>query len=325
MKDKGKQTVRRDREEGFQPFPYTRLCFDWPLKKLGADALLASIGSCFSDTLSRRMSESGFRVVWNPNGILYNPVSIRDALFHAAEDVPYTEGDFFESGGLWHSWLHHGSFSRTSLEEALLAAECSRKAFRRALTEADAVLITESSALLYEVAASSRGEKKEESGAGAHRQSGRIAGNCHRMPEQCFIRRLATREEVEHAVTESVALVRRVNPACAVILTLSPVRHYPGDLLLNSRSKAMLLSAIHEAAGRDGNCAYFPAYEILMDELRDYRFYAADMLHPSPLAEELILKRFLSCCFDPQALIRLRESDQLLRRSRHIEKRERGN
>ncbi len=298
------------------PFPYTPLRFVWPLKKFRADLKMASIGSCFSDSLSGRLSESGFRVVWNPNGILYNPVSIRDALFHAAEDVPYTEKDFFEADGLWHSWLHHGCFSRPSRAEALHAAETSRIAFRHALLEAGAVLITESSALLYEVAAPWGEGRRDEDGGGR-----RIAANCHRMPGKCFIRRLATREELEHAVKESVALVRRVNPSCSVILTLSPVRHYPGDLLLNSRSKAMLLSAIHEAVGNTDNCAYFPAYEILMDELRDYRFYAPDMLHPSPLAEEIILTRFLSLCFEPEAMLRFRESELLRRKNAHIERR----
>lgn len=284
------------------PVPYTPVRIKWELPLLGASSVLASVGSCFAQEIAGKLFESGFRGAQNPNGILYNPVSITDCLSRIARDIPYTRDDFFEFNGKWCSWEHHGKFSDADLENAVAHVELSRKEFRKVLISADAVLITESSSVVYE-----------------HIEQKRIVANCHRVPNHLFRHRLLTHTETVSAIQKSIDLIRTVNLDCGIIFTLSPVRHYPGNLILNSRSKALLLSVIHEAVDANRNCAYFPSYEIMMDELRDYRFYADDMLHPAPLAQEIVLDRFMEYCFTGEAREKLRAAELSKRRGSHIE------
>ena len=282
--------------------PTLRVHWSWDYPRLPRDTVIASIGSCFSEELVGELLACGFSGAQNPNGILYNPVSIADAMEHVVQGENYTGEDFFEFNGMYHSWLHHGSFSSLDLDYAVDACNRSLANFRRTLAKAGVLIVTLSSAVVY-----------------IEMEDGLIVANCHKLPGTAFFRHLLTLEQCEESLRRIAGGVREYNPGCFVVFTLSPVRHYPGNLVVNARSKALLLTAIHEVCRDMDGTAYFPAYEIVMDELRDYRFYKEDMIHLSPLAVRMIADYFISSCFEPDAMCRLAEGRKRLAASRHQE------
>ena len=203
---------------------------------------------------------------------------------------------------MYHSWLHHGSFSSLDLDYAVDACNRSLANFRRTLAKAGVLIVTLSSAVVY-----------------IEKEEGLIVANCHKLPGTAFFRHLLTLEQCEESLRRIAGGGREYNPECLVVFTLSPVRHYPGNLVVNARSKALLLTAIHEVCRDMDGTAYFPAYEIVMDELRDYRFYKEDMIHLSPLAVRMIADYFISSCFEPDAMCRLAEGRKRLAASRRQE------
>lgn len=216
------------------------------------------VGSCFSDEIGDQMKQRYLNVSCNPFGTLYNPLSIAQALT-MTEMPPLVEHD-----GLWHSMAHHGSFSRADKHEAEQAVAASIAVMQQALQEATVVIVTFGTAWVYE-------------------QDGVIVGNCHKLPENCFRRR---RLRVDEIVETWRPLLERY-PDKHWLFTVSPIRHIRDGLHENQLSKATLLQAVEEL----GN--YFPSYEIMLDELRDYRFYADDLVHPSSLAVNYIWERFV--------------------------------
>ena len=250
---------------------------DFP--KFSEKSVWCGIGSCFSENLLKLLEQCGFDVTQNPSGIIYNSCSISQIVMRAADEHYYTEDDFFEHNGLRHSWEHHGRFSHADLKTAVGNANMALKKFRKKLEIADAIVLTPSSSVVY-------------------CYDGNIVANCHKVNNNDFERRILSAEENREYLTQTVKNIKKVNKNIKIIFTLSPVRHYPGDLVLNARSKANLLSALHEIP----DCIYFPAYEILHDELRDYRFYKTDMLHPSEQTIELICARFIKTFFSKEAI-----------------------
>ena len=281
------------------PIPYTPVNYEFPFPKIRAQGTLAAIGSCFAQDIAETLLDSSMKGMINPNGILYNPYSINDALQRL--ECGYTESDFFELNGLWHSWRHHGSFSAASAAEGAEKANESAKKFRRVLKKADFFLMTVSTATVY-----------------LHLPERKVVANCHKVPGNEFESTMLSYDTCRAAIRNACEIVRSYNPDCPIILTVSPVRHNPGDLTANALSKARLRAAASEACGKVPNCAYFPAFEILNDELRDYRFYADDMLHPSEQARKIILERFLESCFIPRATADYQAAELRRRQSKHI-------
>ena len=261
----------------------------------------ASIGSCFSEKIIELLSHDGFEYCSNPNGIVYNPHSIAKAIQHISKDQPYDPETFFLYDGKFHSGEHHGSFSRNTLEEITAAVEDSRKTFRKFLQLPCPVALTFGTAVVFR-------EKK----------NGKIAANCHKVPGTEFERELLSVTECVERITDSVKQIAALGEH-PVILAVSPVRHHPGDPVLNSRSKSILIEACHETVETlPEKCAYFPSFELLHDELRDYRFYAEDMVHPSAVAEEIILERFVRHCYGAKAEQILNEGWKNIKRSKHV-------
>lgn len=281
------------------PFSYTPVHAEFSPPKISARATLVSIGSCFADHIVGRLFADGFRGAANPNGILYHPFAISAALERL--EVGYFNSDFFEFNNLWHSWMHHGSFSAVRREDALLSAENARKSFLKALKKADACFLTLSSAVQY-----------------YHIPSQQFVANCHKVPNNNFERRLSSTEQCTAALLSSCRKIHEINPLCRIVLTLSPIRNYPGELTLNAVSKARLLDSIAQTLDLEKNIAYFPAYEIMLDELRDYRFYASDLLHPSVEAENILFERLLDTCFEPDAKSRCVAAEEKRKRAAHI-------
>lgn len=288
------------------PFSYTPVNYTFPLEKIAPKATIVSIGSCFAVDVIGKLFGAGVFGRQNPNGILYHPCAVSDALQRI--DLGYTESDFFEFNGLWHSWAHHGSFSAATCAEILEKTELARKNFLKALKKADACFMTLSSAVQY-----------------WHIPSQRYVANCHKVPGNEFERRLSSAEMCSAAIVAACRKIREINPKCKLIFTLSPVRHYPGELTLNAISKARLLNGIYHALEKFDNAAYFPAYEIQLDELRDYRYFADDMLHPAESARKIILNRLLDSCFEPGVRTLFQEAEEKRRAAAHIQLHPEGN
>ncbi len=232
-----------------------------------ADKVLL-LGSCFADNVAAKMEEYYFQVTANPFGTLYNPVSIANALM--LQEVP----ELVEYGGLWHSMYHHGECSAADKDAAIGRCRESIRVLQTAFRKASVVIVTFGTAWVYEY-------------------GGEVAANCHKMPANLFARRRLGVEETVRVWQPIVA----AHPDKHFIFTVSPIRHIKDGLHENQLSKSTLLlaveqimSACSEGAGR---ACYFPSYEIMMDELRDYRFYADDMVHPTPLAVNYIWERFV--------------------------------
>ena len=243
--------------------------------KIGYEDKILMLGSCFSDEIGRQMEERKMAVTCNPFGTLYNPLSIAQAI--QKTELPA----LIEHDGLWHSMAHHGAFSRATKAEAEKAVKDSIMTMQRALEEATVVIVTFGTAWVYELTDERMKELTNE----------RVVGNCHKLPEKNFTRRRLSVEEIVDAWQPILAQ----NPDKKWLFTVSPIRHIRDGLHENQLSKATLLMAVDQMVNStwpNGKWHYFPSYEILMDELRDYRFYADDLVHPSSMAVEYIWERF---------------------------------
>ena len=241
--------------------------------KIGYEDTILMLGSCFSDEMGEQMKQRYLHVTCNPFGTLYNPLSIAQAL--QMTEVP----ELIEHDGLWHSMAHHGSFSRANKEEAEQAVRESIETMQKALQDATVVIVTFGTSWVYEV----KDERLKVKGE-------RIVGNCHKLPENNFTRRRLTVEEI----VDSWKPILERYPDKHWLFTVSPIRHIKDGLHENQISKATLLLAVAQLGD------YFPSYEIVLDELRDYRFYADDLVHPSSMAVHYIWERFVDTYCTPQ-------------------------
>lgn len=250
-------------------------------------------GSCFSENIGNLLMANKFGCEVNPYGILYNPLSIAKALRQIMEHKVYVGTDLLEWKGIWHSWMHHSSFSsEVSAEDCLQKINSRLKAASESLPDTDWMIVTWGTAhvFLYE---------------------GEVVGNCHKYPEKCFERR---RISVEAICEEWKPLLQTMKcrfPQLKVLFTVSPIRHAKDGMHGNQLSKATLLLAVEELCRTFDHCFYFPAYEIMMDELRDYRFYADDMMHPSAMAVNYIWECFCRTYFSGETLRIMKEWEEI--------------
>lgn len=271
-------------------------------RRIGHDARLLVMGSCFAEHMGTRLQQMKWRAVVNPFGVLYNPLSIAEALGRLIDAHRYGEDELMEfPDGGWNTWLHHSRYSHPDRREALDAINNCMEAAAEMLAQADWLVLTLGTAWVYRL-----------------KEDGRVVGNCHKVPEREFVRQ---RLSVDEIVETFVALLDRlwsVNPGARVLLTVSPVRHLKDGLHGNQLSKATLLLAVDELCRRmPERCVYFPAYEVLMDELRDYRFYAEDMAHPSKQAVDYVWERFVEHCTDEAAHAFMSEWSKVCRALEH--------
>lgn len=232
-------------------------------RKIGCGDKILLLGSCFADNIGAKFAEHYFQTTINPLGTLYNPASI--ALSITDSQHPILDSRLIYHNGLWHSMMHHGTFS--GKDKAAVQARCldGYERLQRALKEATTVIVTFGTAWVYEM-------------------DGQVVANCHKLPANRFTRRCLGVDEIVEMWQPIVASM----PDKHWIFTVSPIRHVKDGLHANQVSKAILLQAVDELGQ-----SYFPSYEIMMDELRDYRFYAEDMVHPSQVAVEYIWQRFV--------------------------------
>ncbi len=239
-----------------------------------------TIGSCFAENMGVRLSDLRFPVCINPFGILYNPISIANCLNYLVTDTDFTEKDIFESQGLWHSWQHHGKFSNSKKVEILRGVNGSLSEARQFFTKANRLIITLGTAHVF-----------------VEKQSGKVVANCHKMPTSYFDPKRLSVENIVESLSRIFNKIVTQNPDFQIIITVSPIRHIRDGLIENQRSKATLLLATDILCQQFSNVHYFPAYEIMMDDLRDYRFYEADMIHPNSQAIDYIWRGFSDTYF----------------------------
>lgn len=260
------------------------------------------MGSCFAEHIGKRLADMKWRAELNPFGVLYNPLSISEALMRLMKFRQYGDEELtcFPDGG-WSTWLHHSRYSHSVKEMALATINASLEAGSRALAEADMLVITWGTAWVYQL-----------------RNTGEVVGNCHKVPEREFVRYRLSVEEIVAEYTQLLGRLWALNPKVRVLFTVSPVRHLKDTLHGNQLSKATLLLAVDELCRRyPDRLHYFPAYEIVMDELRDYRFYAEDMAHPSAQAVEYVWERFVEHVTDRDAQAFIAEWTKMVRAMAH--------
>ncbi|MBL7972137.1 MAG: GSCFA domain-containing protein [Prolixibacteraceae bacterium] len=235
------------------------------------------IGSCFTENIGQKLIDLKFDVDMNPFGILYNPESIANSLQILLEKRVFSEYDLFQDQGLWNSFYHHSRFSDTDPVVTLEKINSRIASSHEFLSNADFLVITFGTAWAYELL-----------------HSGQIVSNCHKVPAAQFSRVRLGVHEITEAYRSLLEELWAFNPKLKVVFTVSPIRHWKDGAVENQVSKAILLLAIDRLRTGFGerDCGYFPAYELMMDELRDYRFYAEDMIHLSPFAVDYIFDRF---------------------------------
>ena len=267
---------------------------------------VALVGSCFTDHMGSRLRSMKIPVLENPNGILFNPVSIQQAIQSWIEKRTYTAVDLFFANDCWTSWDFHGQFSHPNQEQCLQGINASIAQAHQFLQEADWLILTLGSAFLYEL--------NSDALAGT---VGQVAANCHKVPANHFVHRLASLQEINTALEKLITQVRIVNPDVRIIFTVSPVRHYREGLIENNRSKGTLHLAVAQMQQQFDNVFYFPAYELIIDDLRDYRFYAEDMVHPNYAATRYVWEKFSAATFDEETLSLMQPLEQLRTAMQH--------
>lgn len=253
------------------------------------------LGSCFAENIGNKLTENKFKTDINPFGTLYNPASVAMAIRRLMQPEMFTGSDLFRHGGCYHSFAHHSRFSSPSETECLERINNRLSGSSAFLQEATRLVVTLGTAYVYRL-----------------KSSGQVVANCHKLPEKQFDRSLLPVETIVADWQNLLSDVWRQNPALKVLFTVSPIRHWKDGAHGNQLSKATLLLAVDRLQQAFlGQIGYFPAYELMMDELRDYRFYADDMLHPSVLAIEYIWQRFIESQLSAEASGCLKEWQEI--------------
>jgi len=270
-----------------------------PLKKqkhhlINYNSKLLLLGSCFSENIGNKLSYYKFQSEQNPFGILFHPKAIETFITKTTNKEKYTENDVFFHNERWHSFDAHSVLSSSSKEELLTSLNNNITSAFQQLKSASHVIITLGTAWVYREIATDT-----------------IVANCHKIPQKNFLKELLTVEEVSESLEAINSLIKSIDPKTTIIYTLSPIRHIKDGFVENQRSKAHLLSAIHQTNKPRNNTHYFPSYEIMMDELRDYRFYAEDMIHPNQTAINYIWEKFSEVWFSEEAIETMKEVETI--------------
>ena len=270
------------------------------ISKINHQHPLFLIGSCFTENIGSKLKLLKFSVLENPNGILFNPVSIVKSLNSYIDNRQYNAADLFYQNETWNSWEHHSRFSHPDKDVCLQMINESQQAAHEFLKTADWILITVGSAFVYQL--QSLPDLQDEK---------LVVANCHKVPTDKFIKRLLSPVEIETSFKAIIEKIVAFNPSVKIIFTISPVRHLRDGFVENNRSKATLIQAIHQLVDANEKLFYFPAYELVIDDLRDYRFYAEDMVHPNYAATNYVWEKFVTAAIDESSQLLMKEINQL--------------
>lgn len=244
-------------------------------RPIGYNSKVVSLGSCFAVNISEKFQYFKFQTTTNPFGIIFNPVSIEKMIRRAVEKIFFTEEDVFFHNDRWHCFEVHSELSSPDRESFIVKLNQLIEQTHVQILEADHIIITYGTSWVYREKAYSQ-----------------VVANCHKVPQKQFDKELLSVAVNQDAIRNTAEAIRQLNPNANLTFTVSPVRHIKDGFVENQISKAHLISGLHAALSDLPSADYFPSYEIMMDELRDYRFYAEDMLHPNQTAVDYIWKLF---------------------------------
>lgn len=240
------------------------------------------IGSCFAENIGEKLTKHGFNTFINPSGILFNPLSVYHCLTDIIEERAIDDSLLLQRNGLHFSYLHHGSIYNQSKEELKLNINTTQKVAKDVLNKVNYLVITFGTGYIYEL---------------KHNQH--AVSNCHKQNNSLFEKRLVPVDEIVSKFKRLIASIKKLNPTIRIIFTVSPVKYLKDGVEENNLSKATLLLAVHELC-KQTNSTYFPAYELVNDDLRDYRFYKEDMAHPNEQAINYVWEKFSDTFFTDQ-------------------------
>ena len=267
---------------------------------IGLDDPIVSLGSCFSEMIGSRLLDSKFNVLNNPFGTIYHPVAITQLIEMALADGKPTTDSYLLNKEVWHNYYFHSRLSSVRKEELQKNIEEKLEALKDYLSKSKWLIITLGSAFGYERVG-----------------NGELVANCHKMPAKLFNKRLYVAEKIITKFNSTLEVLKRINPEIKILLTVSPVRHIKDSLTLNSVSKSILRLACHDLQEQYKDVYYFPSYEIMMDDLRDYRFYSDDLIHPNKQGEDYIWGKFSEGFFESKTLKTLKKWSALKRSLNH--------
>jgi hypothetical protein len=248
-------------KEGYNPITY--------------DSKILLLGSCFSENIGNKLAYFKFQSTQNPFGILFHPKAIENLITNAINEKEYTESDIFFANERWHSFDAHSSLSSPDKNELLNNLNQQITTTNQHLKKASHIVITLGTSWIYRFV-----------------ETDTIVANCHKIPQKKFLKELLSIDEITASLQAIIVLIKSINQKITILFTVSPVRHLKDGFTQNQQSKSHLISAIHQVVEPKKYTHYFPSYEIMMDELRDYRFYAEDMMHPNLIAINYLWEKF---------------------------------
>ena len=271
-------------------------------RKMGYRNTTMMIGSCFTENIGDYLRELCFPIIVNPFGILYNPVSISNSLKLLSEGKKFTRQDLFYHNGLYSSFLHHGQFSSSDSDTTLERINSKAYEASEVLKSCSHLFITFGTSWVFR-----------------HKVSDTVVSNCHKLPASVFDRYRLSIEQITEIWIPLIDQLRKINPNLHLIFTVSPIRHLKDGAHENQLSKSTLLMAIEDLISFYGNklISYFASYELVLDELRDYRFYAADMTHLSEVTIDFIREKFMATILDQEAITVSAELERILQSLKH--------
>jgi hypothetical protein len=264
---------------------------------------VVSLGSCFAVNIGQKLDYFKFRNTTNPFGILFHPLALEKFIAFAVNGKTFTEGDIFFHNERWHCFDAHSDLSHPDKDVLLQNLDNAATLANAEIKAASHLIITLGTAWVYRSNA-----------------SGELVANCHKVPQKEFTKELLSVDAIHQSLQSIIALVKNANPDAGIIFTVSPVRHIKDGFVQNQWSKANLISALHETLNSEPgtrNLNYFPSYEIMMDELRDYRFYAEDMIHPNGVAIDYIWERFTDAYVTPETQAVMKQADSIQKGLQH--------
>ena len=262
--------------------------------KIKPEDKIVTFGSCFADNIAGKFIEYKFRTLKNPFGVLYNPVSIANSVKIIYDKILFSEKDLIFHQGEYHSFYHHSSFSSDNPANVINRINAGISSAHNFIKGANLIVLTFGTAWVYE-----------------YIETNEVVSNCHKIPANKFNRRKIDVRETTSAASRAIKLLKMINPELKILLTISPVRHWKDGAVENQRSKATLILAAEKLVEECDNVFYFPSYEIVIDDLRDYRFYSSDLVHPNNLAVEYIWEKFAEAYFPSETIAYLSEINKI--------------
>jgi hypothetical protein len=269
--------------------------------KISHASRIAMHGSCFAESIASKLSNAGFSIDVNPFGIAYNPLSLSQNLNRLLDNQQYVSDELFYDNGLYHSFSHHSRFSGIEPAEVLMRINSRFEQSSVFLRTANLLIITFGTAFVYRL-----------------QSNGNVVSNCHKLPSKMFTHKRSTVDSIVEEWKNLIMRLQTINPSLRILFTVSPIRHWKDGAHENQLSKSTLLLAVDEILRNQPHCYYFPAYEIVLDDLRDYRFYAEDMLHPSTQAVDYIWEKFIEVWFDNETTSKMREFEKVHQSLSHV-------